>query len=73
MDLLSFSDTRGFPGLKKGKSSTSIDTPGENSGGVGEQSRIVLGRSIKVNLECRRGTPTVDAGEGGKLSAMTSS
>lgn len=33
--------------------------------GVVEHKRSVLGRSNRLSRECRRGTPTVDAGEGG--------
>lgn len=42
------------------------------SGGGGETRRMVLGRSKSDNLECRRGIPTVEAGDAGGISTTSS-
>jgi len=55
-----------------GRSSGSSSESG--SGGGGEAtSRMVLGRSRRERPEYRLGTPTVDAGEGGKNSIISTS
>lgn len=53
----------GVPGQGR-LSPSSLPASDIASAGIGEQRRIVDGRSSRVILECRRGTPTVDAGDG---------
>jgi hypothetical protein len=72
MDLLSFSSLRLLAVPTNGKSSASSSESGSGGGGGDATSLIVLGRSSNERPEYRLGTPTVEAGEGGRESTISS-